>query len=1086
MDEFDLYGNSSKLNERSSLNGERIATIRSLVSVYERRLKRFQEEKKILTDLTEFQYDLINKLGITPNNMILSPVENQQSTNDDIDNFSESNDDENENNASDKSKKNENDKSAKKINKLLYTPIRTDYLLNFLKKELMTNNNNPKNKFRQKSSYLHAIFQKFPIIESTFFDNNSSLTIQPICEYIQTLNQEKRQEFYSEFWSSINNLPFILNTLFSLLKSDSFHSLSELVEISLSQSLNFTHSLLYLYDAEKSLLTIEKQKVNVSHVLSDGLISNAIKKNNPILVDRNDPNIKDDDLSIMVKQQKGLFIPIPKISAVLAFFDKIEKFTPVDDLIAHSSASIISEIGHAIQLHKQMNDEISTFQGISDILIELSSMTCIRNFLNTMSASLTKRFNCSNFCLFKVSQSSHSFWKFESPDNNHNDITFFQKQITFPIGHGIVGYSIAKKSIMTISRPEFSILFENDSDRPETGIKINSILCCPIFNEKEEVKWSIVLYNKLDSDNFSMEDEKSIEILTLHLHPIIVSVLNASNLSDEMKLSKRTIEDMNHIIEFISELSNLKSLSDIALQVTKKMNQLVKTEKSEIFTINQRLNLLIGENDDGTFYMHQLTPESEDPIIKFTLANQLKEEKVDSLKKIYCPLIGIKSNVIGMMVLTSKEEEIAETKSDFSIVSSRSGRQSKLQLKLNFLNQKQKSSFNSISNQRERKIFSSWSKIVGKFVDVIEDNKKVQQLILLEERMLDSLSSLDKKTILFLYPQIELNFIDEEIKYSKSEETVPLFSLSLNDDLYQNYISLMSILHQLPNHCHFLNMKMKKIEKKFEIEENFDEFPISHSFDVFQYNEKQISNSLMKLMNDLEISKFFNFGPSQIQKCIDSIRSLHLSKQFTNWQLSIDRIQFLNYFLNQTNLLKKFTRIQKAAIFFYLISINCEPIVSSNSSLAKSRYFLESGSSLNIGTTVFTVLSSIPDSPFFKLGKEEQSQFFNELENLSQINEIEISLTNDLLLLTALICSFSYLARDFEVSKNWVKLRFDEDSEKVEKTELFDDIVRYQLEFEMRLLIQPSFNEFTKNSIRIDEIRNCFTECLTKMTSINF
>ena len=42
--EFDIYGNRKKNNDDTLHNGERIATIQSLVSVYERRIRRFQEQ----------------------------------------------------------------------------------------------------------------------------------------------------------------------------------------------------------------------------------------------------------------------------------------------------------------------------------------------------------------------------------------------------------------------------------------------------------------------------------------------------------------------------------------------------------------------------------------------------------------------------------------------------------------------------------------------------------------------------------------------------------------------------------------------------------------------------------------------------------------------------------------------------------------------------------------------------------------------------------------------------------------------------------------------------------------------------------
>lgn len=1054
MDEgnYDIFGKTKIANEKSSLNGERIATFRSLVSVYERRFKRFQEEHKLLSELIESQYDLISKLGITPDNMILSPTEIQKTDtseiNKSIDDSVEKEEIENNHRKNNSPNQHEN-----------FSPssMNSESFLNIFQEEMKKKDN---------FNSMHQIFQKFPIFESAFFSKDFAFNIQPICEYIQTLTQEKRQEFYSEIWISLNNLHYFFNSLFSLIESDSFHLLSELVESTLPHSLNYSHIILYSYDSKKSLLTIDKQKIKISHELKDGLISNSIKNNQPIFIDRNDPNIKFDDLNIMVKHEKALFIPINDISIVLAFFDKIGELTPIDNLISISAASMINEISHGLQLQAKANEISSSFQQMAEIFIELSSICNINDFLNTMTKSLTKVFDCSELCFFEVSQTSNSFWRF-NPDDS-------VKSNQFKIGHGIVGYSIAKKSSISLSLPEFSILFDKDSDRPEKNFKINSILTCPVFDDKGEVRWSIALFNKSNSDNFSQEDVSCIEIFANRLHQIIESVLHTSKNSNEIENSNQSIENSDQIADFILCLSNLDEFDEISTQMTQKMKENA-IASTEIYTINRRLNFVVNSSNRNDVYFKKIEVNSDDPIINICQENQTNVINNDSLKKIFCPLIGSSKKVIGLMVLNSNDKR-----------KKRILKVSKLQKKLAAFNQNKNQILPSISNSETSKDFKMLTKIVGRLVEIANENKKVKQLILIQERMIDSILSLDKRTIAYLYPQIELNFMTKT-KNKEEKETKPVACLNMNDDLINNFISLISLLNQFPGSCKFLSMKKSNQTDKESFNESLNtEFPVSNSFNVFQLNEKQISFSLIVLMEEIGIVSYFNFDRNQIQSCIECIRNLHVNKSFSNWQLSIDRIQFLNYFLKQTNLHQKFTECQKLALFFYLISMNCDPMiyndVDSNISLTKSKYYLEYGSSFNNGTTVFTILSSIPDSSFFSIKKEDQNLFFKTIESLDQINDIDSSLTSDLVVLTALICSFSYLARDFEISQKWIKLRFDEEFAD-EDSECIEDLIKYQLDFELKVMIQPAFGEFTKNSISIDEIRNHFTECLSKFTS---
>ena len=145
-------------------------------------------------------------------------------------------------------------------------------------------------------------------------------------------------------------------------------------------------------------------------------------------------------------------------------------------------------------------------------------------------------------------------------------------------------------------------------------------------------------------------------------------------------------------------------------------------------------------------------------------------------------MVGSSEKVVGLMVLTSFkiESDLLNSSNDDCSqscprpfpFSKKNIKQSKLQKKLSGFTQKKSSTFSMVSNSRARKIFPILSKVVGEFVEVIEKSKKLKQLILIHERMIDSLHILDPQTITYLYPQIELNFIVNDTP-KENEETKP-------------------------------------------------------------------------------------------------------------------------------------------------------------------------------------------------------------------------------------------------------------------------------------------------------------------------
>lgn len=1048
-----LFETSSSFNilaKESTINGERIATIQNHISVYERRLHRFEEEKKKLGELIEEQNNLINKLGITIENMTLTPnslIENQQQI-------------------SSKEKTNETEYENSQH---FYSHLNPDDFLQTLKKEfpnLSQDSQNPSN------IQLCDIFRKFPFVESAFFDKFGPSNIGRVLEYIQTINSDQRKDFYNEIWSSLNNLPYYLSILFSLLDTDSFKSLAETIETMIAQSLNYSRVILYFYNSEKSVLTIEKQKVKMHHHLNDGVILNVIKVNKSIYIKNTDTNLTSDDKSILIKHKEALFIPIEEFGILVGFFDKIGHFTELDDLLAHSLTSIISEIGQVFQLKKRISERISNYQMICDLIIQLSSTKDINGFLSTLSKGLLKCFHCSHSQLFKVSQNSRCYWLLK-------DINSSKKGTPLPIGFGLIGYSISKKNIFSFIQPERSVLFRKESDRPEPNIHLRSIVVCPILDEKGEVKFAIVLYNKNNSESFSEEDRKCLEILSSHFNQMITSVINTNDLSNEIKSSNSTIYDLSNLVNFVSFVPSLDSITDISLNIPLLMKDFLRIEKIDIYRIDRALNHILMGNE----IKFNVDPQSKNPIMKFILENQIKVEKVGpNESQIFVPLVGLKSNAIGLMSLktmNNDQDNLSKSACFLPNMSHDSQNGTKLIKKFNISNNsKPESVFNFLSDNRSKNYLSLWSQLIGKLVEISIDNSEIKRLILLEERLLQSINILDKKTIRDLYQQIKFHLPNNRTDVNF---TTPLHCINDKDDILENYLSLLLKFAHFPQNGQIFTFSINDQIQSEQSSENFnDEFPSSFNFNSFNIDENTVVNSLLCLMRDLDLVSFFNFNVSQFESCINFIRCQHKPKLFKNWCLSIDRIQFLTQFLKDVQLSDRFSSCQKAALFFYLLSINCH---SSHS----TEFYLESGSKFNISTIIFEAFSSSSNCSFFKLDEEDQSMFFRAIERLELIDECLCSSTNnnDLFVLTAIICSYSYLFRNEEISKKWVDLRFEEIFvETNEDKSTLNDLIKFQLEFDIGNVLQPAFNELTRQNYQVEKIWKKVIKNLNSIYSI--
>jgi hypothetical protein len=134
-------------------------------------------------------------------------------------------------------------------------------------------------------------------------------------------------------------------------------------------------------------------------------------------------------------------------------------------------------------------------------------------------------------------------------------------------------------------------------------------------------------------------------------------------------------------------------------------------------------------------------------------------------------------------------------------------------------------------------------------------------------------------------------------------------------------------------------------------------------------------------------------------------------------------------------------------------------------------------------TVVFAALASLPACPYFGWEPQQQEMFIRLIDEVEGCEAIETAMSTDLFRLTVVLCRFSYLSRPFEIANKFLKMRF-MTCFPDDPPELRDELAKYQLEFETRIIIQPAFLELGKLGFTIDALRRSLAQNVTQMTGI--
>ena len=98
--------------------------------------------------------------------------------------------------------------------------------------------------------------------------------------------------------------------------------------------------------------------------------------------------------------------------------------------------------------------------------------------------------------------------------------------------------------------------------------------------------------------------------------------------------------------------------------------------------------------------------------------------------------------------------------------------------------------------------------------------------------------------------------------------------------------------------------------------------------------------------------------------------------------------------------------------------------------------------------------------------------------------------TGELYIFIACISQYSYLARSPEIAKKWIDKRVKEEiideEEEDDNESLSDEIMKSQIDFDVKSILFPTFGEFVKRDIKIDHIRKLFITTVSKVTGHSF
>lgn len=945
-------------------------------------------------------------------------------------------------------------------------------------------------------------FRTYPLGFLTFFVNSPILfNTDTLILEVETWETDRRTKFFSSFFDHLNSVAFYFSSFLQIVESRSISLLSEYIETGLSSILNCQKIAFFLYDAEEQELVMEKQKLQMRRKLQNGIVSNSLMKNEQSLVSNHFTGVSKEDLSLLKNNKTFLSIPIysdgiPK--ALLLFYDKIGGFGTFDYLIG----SVLSRfIGQTLPIMKQRNERetsLSNFSNSLTIFLKIIGSRDLDTFLDVIHNTFSEYFQCECSKLYQISSDFSFFTQITKEGSNEKNL----------INNCLIGRAIQQKKTIKIMNPELSDSFSPLIDRPTPNCISRSLLISPILEEIDhKPTFVIVLFNKKEIDSFTDVDVERIKMIGEHLNNILASLLNTSHLTIHAMHGTQKLVLYKSMFSMLHDLSSPDSFKESSNVMKNSINNSFPDNVIDLFYIDHFNKLIKSTNDN---IENRLSYDNPDPIIHFATTSETKEAKKDEESTIYSGLRDLSKRPIGLMKINALSSQngyggvsMYDSFSTFSGDSTLSRLDSRtscppsarhkfgkssVQKKVDKLHHIQDSQYNDIKNKHLSNIVNIWHDLLGPVLELSIHRYNTLHMIRLGDNLIEKLPS-DPKLAVSIFEEMQYMMNSTE---KNSVDGLQMIFIDKNDEYYHKTRNMLISFRLL--------LSSSQIDVPNKTDE-IDQISINNStssylldisnFNVFNMKPDIFNDFILSVLSDFHILRFLSIDRNIAMVLINNLKSMHVTTDisFKSWELVVDHIQFLSYILKHHGKVLSIPIEKVSALFLYFMSLYCipyqnDPLLNnqndkhySQSELVR-KYYIENGKEMSPLSCFIAAVSGLPNPSVIK--NETIDILAPLLKELEKSQSFGFLNTSDTSCYLATLSHFSYFARLHDISKQWHDLRYREEFEYEDDDLMKEQVMKFQLDLELKTIILPTFAEFSKKGIQLDSVKKMITSTIQK------
>lgn len=177
--------------------------------------------------------------------------------------------------------------------------------------------------------------------------------------------------------------------------------------------------------------------------------------------------------------------------------------------------------------YKSATEGFEVFSLMLSLFKDINSFGSQENFVETMLEEITRILNAQRATIFLINPQTNELEAIAALGIDKNLLKFDYRK-------GIAGSVFTTGVALNIDTKTDKIRYSDEFDI-KTGFETRSILCSPISNREDKVIGVIEILNKRNQDRFTVEDEKTMKVLSL----IFSSVFHNYNPISEKSLIRR-------------------------------------------------------------------------------------------------------------------------------------------------------------------------------------------------------------------------------------------------------------------------------------------------------------------------------------------------------------------------------------------------------------------------------------------------------------------------------------------------------------------------------------------------------------------